>query len=363
LKYHITVNDTKKKTGRIRIYTFISLLLSLSVIAVILYYTFNRDTWYYLTHTPIRYEFFLIAILLNIFSWILWGYRLQVLANAIEKDLHIGLWESSRIVIANLFLALITPGLIGGEPLRVYLLNKNGMKLGCATAAIIGERLIDAVWVLVAAPIAFFIFKDRLGDSPLTLALTIGMIIFIAFLLIILYALRNPEKIKAFVFFLNNKINRLFHREAEASSHFVNFVEREVNAFHTSMVFFSGEGKRTFFLASFLTIAYWVVCFMIASMLLMGLGLPPFFLESYAAQMLLLVIVSIPTTPGSSGVAELSMTGLYGVILGTAFGYLLGVFVILFRLVTYYMNLIGGAFFQYRALKSLTSFSFNITEK
>ena len=358
------MKETKKKAGRIKIYTLISLLLSLSVIALILYYTFNRDTWYYLTHTPIRYEFFLLAILLNVFSWILWGYRLQVLTNAIDKNLHIGLKESTRIVIANLFLALITPALVGGEPLRIYLLNKDGMKLGGATAAIIGERLIDAVWVLIAAPVAFLIFKDRLGDSPLTIALTIGMIIFIGFLLIILYALRNPEKIKSFVFFLNNKINRLFRKNVDAeSSGFVSFVEREVDNFHTSMMFFSGEGKKTFLLASFLTIAYWMVCFMIASMLLMGLGLPPFFLESFAAQMLLIVIVSIPTTPGASGVAELSMTGLYGVVLGTTYGYLLGVFVILFRFVTYYMNLIAGAIFQYRAFKSLTSFSFNIMKK
>ena len=102
---------------------------------------------------------------------------------------------------------------------------------------------------------------------------------------------------------------------------------------------------------------------MIASMLLLGLGLPPFFLDSYAAQMILVVIVSIPTTPGSSGVAELSMTGMYGIILGQSYGYLLGVFVILFRFVTYYMNLIAGAIFQYRAFKSLTSFSFNIMKK
>jgi uncharacterized protein (TIRG00374 family) len=238
------------------------------------------------------------------------------------------------------------------------------MKLGGATAAILGERLIDAVWVLIAAPFAFFIFKDRLGNSPLTIALTIGIIIFIGFLLIILYALKNPHKIKSFLIFLNNKINRLLRRNEEAeSSAFVSFVEREVDNFHTSMMFFSGEGKKTFLFASFLTIAYWADCFLIASMLLLGLGLPPFFLDSFAAQMLLIVIVSIPTTPGASGVAELSMTGLYGVILGQSYGYLLGVFVILFRFITYYMNLIAGAIFQYRAFKSLTSFSFDLYKK
>ena len=341
-----------------------SLLLSLGVIILIFYFTFNWETLYYLTHTQIRYEYFLIAVLLNICSWILWGFRLQVLSNAIDKDLHIGFLESTRIVIANLFLALITPALIGGEPLRIYLLKKNGMKLGGATAAILGERLIDAICVLIAVPFAFFIFKDRLGNSTLTLAITIGIIIFLGFLLIFLYALKNPDKIKSFLIFLNNKINRLLRRkEDEESSTFVSFVEREVDNFHTSMMFFVGEGKKTFLFVSLLTLAYWADCFMIASMLLLGLGLPPFFLESYAAQMLLLIIVSIPTTPGSSGVAELSMTGLYGLLLGQSYGYLLGVFVILFRLITYYMNLTAGAIFQYRAFKSLTSFSFDIFKK
>lgn len=358
------MDETKKDKGKIKIYTLISLLLSLIVIVLILFFTFNAQTLYYLTHTSIRYEYFVIAVLLNVFSWILWGFRLQVLSNAIDKELHIGLGESTRIVIANLFLALITPALIGGEPLRIYLLKKDGMKLGGATAAILGERLIDALWVLITVPFAFFIFKDRLGNSTLTIALTIGIIIFLGFLLIFLYALKNPDKIKSFLIFLNNKMNRLFKRkEEEESNNFVNFVEREVDNFHTSMMFFAREGKKTFLFVSFLTLAYWAVCFMIASMLLLGLGLPPFFIESYAAQMLLLIIVSIPTTPGSSGVAELSMSGLYGVILGSSYGYLLGVFVILFRFITYHMNLIAGAIFQYRIFKSLTSFSFDIFKK
>ena len=95
---------------------------------------------------------------------------------------------------------------------------------------------------------------------------------------------------------------------------------------------------------------------MIPSMILMGLGLPPYFLESYAAQALLLVIVMMPTTPGSSGVAELSTYGLYGVLIGTNHP-LIGVFIILFRFVTYHMNLISGAIFQFKEFKSVASFS------
>ena len=139
------MNQPEKKEKKLKIYTIISILISLIVIVVILYFTVNTQTIYYLSHVQIRYEYFLIAIFLNIFSWILWGLRLQVLSNALDNKLHIGLWESTKIVIANLFLANITPALSGGEPLRIYLLKKDGMSLGSATAAILGERLIDAI--------------------------------------------------------------------------------------------------------------------------------------------------------------------------------------------------------------------------
>ena len=98
-------------------------------------------------------------------------------------------------------------------------------------------------------------------------------------------------------------------------------------------------------------------------MILLALGLPPFWVESYAAQALLLIIVMLPTTPGSSGVAELGMAALYGVLLGASHQYLLGVFVLLFRFITYHMNMICGAIFQYRIFKSITSFSLETIEK
>jgi uncharacterized protein (TIRG00374 family) len=71
----------------------------------------------------------------------------------------------------------------------------------------------------------------------------------------------------------------------------------------------------------------------------------------------------LPTTPGSSGVTELGMAGLYGVLLGVSHQYLLGVFVLLFRLITYHMNVICGAIFQYRIFKSITSFSLETVSK
>jgi len=178
------VNE-KKKQKTIRLPIIISLTISIVIIILILYFTIDADTLNQLSTMKIKYEFFLIAILLNILYWILWGARLKILSNAMEKNLNIGLLESTKIVIANLFLACITPSMAGGEPVRIHLLNKDGMSLGCATAAVLGERLLDAIFVLVMVPIGIFIFKDKLSDITelqlISTGLWIGIIVFVLF--------------------------------------------------------------------------------------------------------------------------------------------------------------------------------------
>jgi len=296
------------------------------------------------------------AVVLNIFYWCIWGARLKVLSNAVDSGAKIRWWESTKIVIANLFLAGITPSLAGGEPVRIYLLNKDGLSTGCATAVVLGERLIDAFFILMIIPFAFFVFKDRVNVQLISYCLMAGIFVFIVGIIVFVYAIRFPEKTKHFLIFLSTKFAR-FSKKKERGAQVVKRISTEVDNFHQSMVFFVTKGRRAFAAAGALTVLFWSTGFCIPSMILLALGLPPFFLESFAAQALLLIIVMMPTTPGSSGVTELGMAGLYSVLLGASHEYLLGVFVLLFRLITYHMNLITGAAFQYRIFKSITSFS------
>jgi len=114
-------NEKKSKTVKIPI--IISITLSVAIIILILFFTVDAKTLNQLSRVKIKYEFFLIAIGLNILYWFLWGARMKVVANAIDKNVKISLWESTKIVIANLFLADITPSAAGGEPVRIYLLR------------------------------------------------------------------------------------------------------------------------------------------------------------------------------------------------------------------------------------------------
>lgn len=351
------MSDNTEGNRTIKWPIIVSVILSVVLIVVILYFTFTPETFGYLTSVRINPWFFGAALLLNIVYWVLWAVRLRMLSNAIDPEIPIGLWESIKIIIANLFLASITPSMAGGEPVRIHLLRRNGLSLGQATASVLGERLLDAIFILVLVPFAFFVFKDRIDIGFIQIGLTIGIVVFIIAIVLFLYAIKNPERTKSFLCRINSKINTLLKREPEKSESFVERINTEVDNFHESMIFFITKGKRTFLSASIITILFWSTGFMIPSMILLGLGLPPFIFESYAAQILLIVIIMMPTTPGSSGIAEGGVAALYSVLIGTSYAYLLGVFVLFFRLITFHMNLIAGAIFQYHIFRSVASFS------
>lgn len=340
----------------------LSLLLSIAFIVIILFLTVKPENINELKSTHIKYEFFAIAIVLNFISWCLWGLRLKILSNAADPNVKIKWWDSSKIVFANLFLAGVTPSMAGGEPVRIHLLKKEGMTVGCATASVLGERLIDAVFLLICVPFAFLVFKNMSGVSDLIgFGLTIGIILFLIAIVLFLYAIFKPEKTKNLLIWLNKKISR-FSKKKEKTSAVVKKINREVDNFHCSMMIFLKERKTVFLKAGIITLFMWAVSWLIPSMILLGLGLNPFFIESIAAQVFLIIIIMIPLTPGSTGLTELSVGGLYGVIISSA-GPVLGVFVLLFRFITYHMNLIVGAIFMQRIFKSVASFSMDMIQK
>ena len=172
----------KQKTMKLPI--ILSLSLSIAIIIAILYFTIKPEDIDKLLTTRIRFEFLIVAVLLNVCYWILWAFRMRILANTMEKRLKLSIWGSTKIVLANMFLASITPSMAGGEPVRIYLLNKEGMPFGCATAAVLGERLLDAFFVLFMVPFAFYVIQGIPGIqqySFLSTALLIGVVALLFF--------------------------------------------------------------------------------------------------------------------------------------------------------------------------------------
>lgn len=367
----------KQKTMKIPI--VVSILLSIIFILVILYFTIKPQDIEKIKTIRIQYEFFILAFIFNFISWSFWGLRLKVLSNAVEPLIKISWWESIKIVMANLFLAGITPSMAGGEPVRIYLLNKDGLSFGCATASVLGERLLDAIFLLICVPFAFFIFRDKIDISYINIGITIGIIIFLITIFLFLYAIFRPQRVKGLLIWINEKLSR-FSKKNEKKSRVISRINQEVDNFHCSMMVFLKKKKGVFLSAGFLTFIMWVFSWLIASMVLFGMGINHNIVYSMAAQVFLIIIIMMPTTPGSAGVTELGVAGLYSFVISNAlvvYGHplvgvlgfdqallaLTGIFVLFYKLMTYFVNIIVGAFFQYRIFKSVASFSMDMIKK
>ena len=320
----------------------ISLLFSLIVIVVVLFFTVNKNTIYYLMR--VQPQFFLLAILFQILAWLIWGTRISVMARMVEPKKRISIREGFSIVIANLFLAAVTPSMAGGEPVRIHLLAKKGLSTGCATAVVLGERVFDAIFILATVPFALTVFQYLIDVKEVKTGLIIGIILFIAGVSLFFYAVARPEKSK-------KMLSRLFGKIRKKKVGWVERIEEFVDEFHRggTLIFKKRnvKGMMTVFL---LTATSWFVGFLVPSCILLGLGHKPVVIQSIAAQVLLLIIVMIPTTPGSSGVAELGASALFSSFVNVS---ILGVFIVLWRFITYYLNIIISGVFQYKVLKSV----------
>ena len=88
-----------------------------------------------------------------------------------------------------------------------------------------------------------------------------------------------------------------------------------------------------------LTALIWFSEFLVPSIILIALNQDPFYLLSITSQLILVILSLLPLTPGSSGIAEAGMGYLYSKFIPH---HVLGVLVALWRLVTYYSNILAG---------------------
>jgi glycosyltransferase 2 family protein len=324
-----------------------SIFISILSIAAVLFFTLDTTTIEIVRQ--IRPGYMLAAFLIHLCSFIIWGMRIRVMTSALGYD--IGLLRAYEIVVSGTFVAALTPASIGGEPLRIHLLRQDKMPVGKASAVILGERILDALLMLLAAPFSLYLFHSILSSDPsLNLVIILGGFFSVVTLVLILYALMRPRIVKLVI---NNLVEWLIKRFSgrkigEKLRRLSVSIDREIDEFHESIYLFATEARSGLIYGIIYTIIYWIVEFASLPAILMGLNQPPSILISFAVQALLLIIIVAPLTPGSSGVAEIAAASLFSVFMPAS---IIGIAVTGWRAFTFYTNILVGGFVSFKLLK------------
>ncbi|MEA1895170.1 MAG: flippase-like domain-containing protein [Euryarchaeota archaeon] len=323
-------------------------IISVFSTVVVLLYTSNEDTLPSLC--AVKPVYLLAAVLLHTLSYGIWGFRISVLCRSLGE--RVGIIKSTEVATSSLLMMAITPSSAGGEPVMVYMLTKEGITLGKSSAIVVAGRLFDAILLLFALPLAIITLNGVSFELDILLiAAALTMVLAIAILWTIMF---NHGRFISAVTAVTERVFRLVGRK-DAPDTIIRRIEEEIIEFKDGFITGARGRRSDMLLAAGATILFWTVEFMLIPLILYGLNVPDAFSPSliavaFAAQVIISIVMVVPLTPGASGIAELSSTALLATFIPL---YLVGIVVICWRAVTYYLNVIVGAFVSIRIVKNM----------
>ncbi|MDD1710044.1 MAG: flippase-like domain-containing protein [Methanoregulaceae archaeon] len=314
---------------------YVSLGFSAVVLVAVLYFTVDASTVQYLR--ALNPFWLVLALSAHVAALCFWALRIQFMSRSLGYK--VGFLYSFNLVCANMLLAAVTPSSAGGEPVRIHELYKAGVKVGDASAIVITERILDGIVLGIGG--AFFMFVlgsewKRIG-SVFSYVMYISWIVVTVIVVLFIYSVKNPGLMKRIIHYCSRWFTRTW--ESKKIEQFAQSVDREVDNFHTTLAEFLSHGKAGLVYGLVFTALFWFCEFIIVSFLLIGLSQPPIFVESLIMQLVIALIMMIPLTPGSSGIAEISFTSLYGLFVNSS---ILGILVVLWRAILFYFNILLG---------------------
>ena len=320
---------------------FAGILISIASILVIFKLTETSLTWSVISEA--KPELLLIAFILHALFWLFWALRLKLLFSFLKHKITLG--YALDTTLASMFLAAITPSSAGGEPVRVKMLVDKGASLGSASAVILVERLLDAIFFIAALSLFMVLsgFSTKFG-------LEVGLVFFVSlviFIAVLYMGITKPERADALVEKFYPALKKIL-KEAKAEK-ICKYIKRELRLFSAALLELASNSYNQITTVILLTAAIWLSEFLVPSVVLLAFKQSPFILYSITSQLIIVILSLIPITPGSSGIAEASMFYLYSRFV-TA--HTVGVLVGVWRGITYFSNLIIGFIITAKVLKT-----------
>jgi len=330
----------------------ISLVISLISALALVFLTTDAETIESLKQ--IRPEFILLALLFQVITYVLMAKKTKFLLRSLGYRIRTR--HALENVLTGILLASLTPASIGGEPVRILLLKRNSkVPVGKATAVIFMERFLDVFFIFICLIPSMFILRAFLAAEKgkglwgVDSLLIIGIIGLFFILAVFIYAVTKPEftkkKIKKILIGIRKYAPKKYEQRIDR---WIMASENEIDLFRSSFKRFISVGKINLAVAVLYTMLFWTFRFSILWLILLGLNIQPDLKLMFATQVVLAIIIIVPATPGASGLAEIAAYTLYSLFVPSA---LIGIVVISWRAMTYYVNIIAGILVSLKVIR------------
>lgn len=318
----------------------VPVLLSVAVLAAILYFTYEPDTLREMAQNLNGGLLWLAFGMVGV-RVLLGGSRLRYISQGSLSLLH-----GIRGAVAWDFMSAVTPSAVGGAPLAAYFVAKdNDIPVGEATAILLFSMLMDQIWFAFSIPLILFatayidVFPPALGaiGAGTITAFFIGMMLWAVFFA---YAtLIRPEILERVATWI---VRLKWLRRFEGR------VRRELVQLRRQASVLRGQPPRFFVFGFLWSAGVWLSRY--ATLLLVVLSVYPaldtvtFFFRTGA---MVLTSMAVPTPGGSGGIE-----GLYLLFLASLMPKgLVGPTLLTWRLIEYHLFIAAGSVMTAFAVK------------
>ncbi|MGL1888535.1 MAG: flippase-like domain-containing protein [Reichenbachiella sp.] len=276
-----------------------------------------------------------------------YAYRIRTLTNQALT------WPRSIMVIVLWeFASAVTPSVVGGTAVAVFILTIEGIKFGKSLAYVMLTAILDNLFFVVAAPIVMVLTNGVIFPAVETMNMQWGgslqFFFFISYGLIASYTLLMSYalfvKPRAFKWFLLKVTSIKFLRKWKVKA---NQYSDDIILASTEL---RGKAIKYWVKITLATVFIWCARYLMLNSLVeayttLDLGEH---MVVFSRQIIMWIVMLISPTPGSAGTAEYFFNQFFNEYLGN-YTFVSSIF---WRLMSYYPYLILGAFFLPRWIKS-----------
>ena len=322
-------------------------IIGLAVVLYLLYQSFNPEALKQITWNFNLSFWVFMGFVMMVIRQVAYMYRIRILT-----DNKLSWGKAFDVIMLWEFASAATPSIVGGSIAALFILNKENISMGRSTAIVLCTTFLDQMFFIIFAPLFFLLADSGIifpkeeaclsglnilfwgTDKALVIAFIIGYTGFLIYTLAIAYGLFiNPRGLeKLIVKLFSIRLLRKWKQGAIKAGEDVFIASKELQS----------QSVSFWWKTSIATILSWsaryfvVNCILIAFMVALDTG-DHFII--YARQFVMWIILLIPTTPGSTGVAEITFLKVLCEFIPSGLDTLL---VLLWRMLSYYPYLILG---------------------
>lgn len=290
----------------------------------------------------------LVAIVVIFFRDLGYVYRIRAVT---DKQLT---WTRAiYVIILWEFASAVTPSVVGGSAVAIFILNKEGIKLGKAIAFVMVTAILDNLFFVIGAPIILFFAQGNIFPESRVMEMKLGKSLEILFWSSYsLYAIYSI--VMAAALFYRPRVFKWLLLKLYSIKWLLKW-KHSANEYGNQIIDASKElkGKKWNYWLPIIavTIFIWSSRYLMLNALVAAyetLSVSEHVLV-FARQVIMWIVMMISPTPGSSGTAEFFFAQFFTEFL-TGYTFVTS---ILWRMFSYYPYLILGAIFLPRWIKQV----------